>query len=234
MRQLHLLFVSVATDGLPEDKRAQALSLVMAGGIFAGVIGPQLVTHTMHLWTDKMFVATFVAQATVAAIAGLILLGVHSPKPTQQEMKGGRDLAEIALQPHFIAAVICGAASYMVMNFLMTSAPLAMHMHGHSQESANLGMQWHVIAMYLPSFFTGKLITRFGATRISIIGLSLSGISAVIGFVGEDVSHFWMLLTLLGIGWNFGFLGASAMVLECHKPEEKIEYNLLMTLLFLA
>lgn len=216
-----LTFRFAATDGLPEDKRAQALSLVMAGGIFAGVIGPQLVTHTMHLWTDKMFAATFVAQAVVAAIAGIILLGVHSAKPTQQEIAGGRKLAEIALQPHFIAAVICGAASYMVMNFLMTSAPLAMHMHGHSQESANLGMQWHVIAMYLPSFFTGKLITRFGATRISIIGLILSGVSAVIGFVGEDVSHFWMLLALLGVGWNFGFLGASAMVLECHKPEEK-------------
>ncbi|WP_372882166.1 MFS transporter [Psychromonas sp.] len=216
-----LSFRFAATDGLPADKRPQALSLVMAGGVFAGVIGSQLVTHTMHLWSEKMFAATFLAQAAVAAISGLILLGVKSPMPTSQQLENGRHLSEIALQPRFISAVICGAASYMVMNFLMTSAPLAMHMHGHSQEAANLGMQWHVIAMYAPSFFTGKLIAHFGATRISALGLILTGISAVIGFVGEDVYHFWTLLTLLGIGWNFGFLGASAMVLECHKPEEK-------------
>jgi len=107
------------------------------------------------------------------------------------------------------------------MNFLMTAAPLAMHMHGHSHESSNLGIQWHVIAMYAPSFFTGKLIARFGAVRISAIGIVLTGISAAVGLLGVDVNHFWWLLILLGIGWNFGFLGASALVLECHKPEEK-------------
>jgi MFS family permease len=216
-----LSFRFAATDGLPADKRAQALSLVMAGGIFAGVIGSQLVTHTMHLWSEQMFAATFVGQAVVAAISGIILLGVKSPKPSSQCIEVGRHLSEIAIQPRFISAVTCGAASYMVMNFLMTSAPLAMHMHGHSQESANLGMQWHVIAMYAPSFFTGKLITRFGATKISALGLILTALSAVIGFVGEGVYHFWMLLTLLGIGWNFGFLGASALVLECHEASEK-------------
>ncbi|WP_299664670.1 MFS transporter [uncultured Psychromonas sp.] len=216
-----LSFRFAATDGLAADKQAQALSLVMAGGVFAGVIGSQLVTHTMNLWSETMFVTTFAAQAAVAAISGLILLGVKSARPSGHKKEVGRSLSLIAVQPRFISAVICGAASYMVMNFLMTSAPLAMHMHGHSQESANIGMQWHVIAMYAPSFFTGKLINRFGAVQISALGLILSAISAVIGFVGEDVYHFWMLLTLLGIGWNFGFLGASAMVLQCHKPEEK-------------
>lgn len=215
-----LSFRFAVTDGLPPEKRPQALSLVMAGGIFAGVIGPQLVTQTMYLWPEKMFAATFLAQAVVAVISGVILYGVQSPAVKEQH-GGGRPLMEIALQPRFISAVVCGAASYMIMNFLMTAAPLAMHMHGHSHESSNLGIQWHVIAMYAPSFFTGKLIARFGAVRISAIGIVLTGISAAVGLLGVDVNHFWWLLILLGIGWNFGFLGASALVLECHKPEEK-------------
>lgn len=215
-----LSFRFAVTDGLPPEKRPQALSLVMAGGIVAGVIGPQLVTQTMYLWPEKMFAATFLAQAAVAVISGVILYGVQSPAVKEQH-GGGRPLMEIALQPRFISAVVCGAASYMIMNFLMTAAPLAMHMHGHSHESSNLGIQWHVIAMYAPSFFTGKLIARFGAVRISAIGIVLTGISAAVGLLGVDVNHFWWLLILLGIGWNFGFLGASALVLECHKPEEK-------------
>ncbi|PNH93560.1 MFS transporter [Vibrio diazotrophicus] len=215
-----LSFRFAVTDGLPPEKRPQALSLVMAGGIVAGVIGPQLVTQTMYLWPEKMFAATFLAQAVVAVISGVILYGVQSPAVKEQH-GGGRPLLEIALQPRFISAVVCGAASYMIMNFLMTAAPLAMHMHGHSHESSNLGIQWHVIAMYAPSFFTGKLIARFGAVRISAIGIVLTGISAAVGLLGVDVNHFWWLLILLGIGWNFGFLGASALVLECHKPEEK-------------
>jgi MFS family permease len=107
------------------------------------------------------------------------------------------------------------------MNFLMTAAPLAMRMCGHSQETSNLGLQWHVIAMYAPSFFTGRLIQRFGAPRIVMMGLTLTGVSAAVGLAGIDVAHFWVTLILLGLGWNFGFVGASAMVLECHHPEEK-------------
>lgn len=216
-----LSFRFAATDGLPEEKRPQALSLVMLGGVAAGVVGPQLVTYTMHLWPEQMFAATFLAQAAVAGISGVILYGIHSPEPEDHQVKPGRPLVDIALQPRFICAVICGAVSYMIMNFLMTAAPLAMHMHGHSQESSNLGIQWHVIAMYAPSFFTGKLIIRFGAARVSTLGIILTGISAAIGLGGEDVYHFWSLLILLGLGWNFGFLGASALVLECHTQEEK-------------
>jgi MFS family permease len=107
------------------------------------------------------------------------------------------------------------------MNFLMTAAPLAMQMCGLSQESSNLGLQWHVIAMYAPSFFTGRLITRFGAPAVVMVGLALTGTSAAVGLLGVDVAHFWGTLVLLGIGWNFGFVGASAMVLDCHRPEEK-------------
>jgi MFS family permease len=107
------------------------------------------------------------------------------------------------------------------MNFLMTAAPLAMRMCGHTQETSNLGLQWHVIAMYAPNFFTGRLITRFGAGRVVATGLALIGVSAAVGLAGVDVAHFWLTLILLGVGWNFGFVGASALVLECHRPGEK-------------
>ena len=216
-----LSFRFAAADGVEPKRRARALSLVMAGGVVAGVFGPQLVTLTMDLWPPHMFAATFVVQAVVAAISAVILLGVRLPKPTAAEIAGGRPLAEIVRQPRFIAAIITGAVSYMLMNFIMTAAPLAMRICGHSQEAANLGLQWHVIAMYGPSFFTGNLIARFGAGRMATVGLVLTALSAAVGLMGIDVAHFWVSLVLLGVGWNFGFQGASALVLECHRPEEK-------------
>ncbi|MBR0669603.1 MFS transporter [Roseomonas soli] len=216
-----LSFRFAAADGVPAARRPRALSLVMAGGVFAGVIGPQLVTHTMYLWMPHLFAATFLAQAGVAALCALVLLGVRLPMPSAAEMAAGRPLSVIARQPRFITAVICGVVSYLLMNFLMTAAPLAMRLCGLSQESANLGLQWHVIAMYAPSFFTGRLITRFGAPRVVTAGLALIAASAVTGLFGQDVGHFWGSLILLGLGWNFGFVGASALVLECHRPEER-------------
>lgn len=216
-----LTFRFAAADCAPPERRPRALSAVMAGGVLAGVVGPQLVTYTMALWLPYTFAATFVAQAAVAAVSAVILLGVRLPMPTATSGSAGRPLGVIARQPRFITAVTCGVVSYLLMNFLMTAAPLAMRLCGLSQETANLGLQWHVIAMYAPSFFTGRLITRFGASRVAAVGLGLIAISAAIGLMGVDVAHFWGTLILLGLGWNFGFIGASALVLECHRPEEK-------------
>lgn len=214
-----LSFRFAAADGVSPARRARALSLVMGGGVAAGIVGPQLVSHTMYL-LPNMFMASFLAQALVAALSALVLLGVRLPKPSAAQIAGGRPLADIVRQPLFIIAVTCGAVSYLLMNFLMTAAPLAMQMCGHSQHSANLGLQWHVIAMYAPSFFTGRLIARFGAGRVVATGLLLTGISIAVGLTGVEVAHFWLTLILLGVGWNFGFVGASAMVLQCHRPEE--------------
>ncbi|KAA0581028.1 MFS transporter [Azospirillum sp. B21] len=216
-----LSFRFAAADCTAPERRPRAMSAVMAGGVVAGVVGPQLVTHTMNLWPPYLFAATYVAQAAVAALSALVLLGVRLPKPTAAEVAGGRSAGQILSQPRFITAVICGVVSYLLMNFIMTAAPLAMRLCGLSQESANLGLQWHVIAMYAPSFFTGRLITRFGAPRLVAAGLALIAASAAVGLMGLDVAHFWVSLILLGVGWNFGFLGASALVLECHRPEEK-------------
>ncbi len=216
-----LSFRFAAADGVMPERRAKALSFVMGGGVAAGVVGPQLVTLTMHLWMPHMFAATFIAQAVVAVVSGLLLAGVRLPRPAAMGTDGGRPLSVIVRQPKFVIAVLCGAVSYMLMNFLMTAAPLAMHLQGHSQENANLGLQWHVIAMYLPSFVTGRLIGRFGAGRVVAAGLALIGMSIAVGLGGVDVAHFWLTLILLGVGWNFGFVGASSLVLECHRPEEK-------------
>jgi MFS family permease len=216
-----LSFRFAAADCAPSERRPRALSAVMAGGVFAGVIGPQLVTYTMDLWLPYTFAATYLAQAGVAAVSAIILLGVQVPMPTAAQIAGGRPLRAIARQLRFITAVICGVVSYLLMNFLMTAAPLAMHLCGLSQEASNLGLQWHVIGMYGPSFFTGRLITRFGAPRVVTVGLALAAASAAVGLTGTDVTHFWLTLILLGLGWNFGFVGASALVLECHRPEER-------------
>ncbi len=216
-----LTFRFAAADCVPPEKRPRALSFVMGGGICAGILGPQIVTHTMDMWLPYTFAGTYLAQAAVAAISALVLVGIHVPMPKEESAGGGRPLRDLIRQPKFITAVTCGAISYLLMNFLMTAPPLAMRMCGLSQASSNLGIQWHIIAMYAPSFFTGRLITRFGAQRVSMAGLLLTALSAGIGLMGMDVAHFWLSLILLGLGWNFGFTGASALVLECHRPEEK-------------
>jgi len=216
-----LSFRFAAADCVPPERRARALSTVMAGGVFAGVIGPQLVTFTMDLWLPYLFAATFLAQAAVAALSAFVLLDVRVPMPAAKGAADGRPLRAVMRQPRFIAAIVIGVVSYMIMNFIMTAAPLAMRLCGLPQESSNLGLQWHIIAMFAPGFFTGHLIARFGITRIVSAGLALTGASAVIGLTGVDVAHFWVTLILLGIGWNFGFVGASTMVLECHHPEEQ-------------
>jgi MFS family permease len=118
-------------------------------------------------------------------------------------------------------AVICGVASYMMMNMVMTSAPLAMVQCDHSMSDAALGLQWHVLGMYAPSFFTGSLIARFGAERVVGAGFALLLASAAVSMSGLSLWHFWLGLVLLGAGWNLGFIGATAMVTECHLPEER-------------
>jgi MFS family permease len=210
-----------AADGASRAYRPKALSWVMAGGVFAGVLGPQLVQWTMDIWQPYLFAFSFVVQAAVALVAMAILSGVDAPKPAPSDLHGGRPLAQIVRQPRFIAAAICGIVAYPMMNLVMTSAPLAMKLCGLSVSDSNFGIQWHIVAMYGPSFFTGTLITRFGAPIVVAIGLSLEAVAATIGLSGTTAMHFWATLIVLGVGWNFGFVGASALVLETHRPQER-------------
>ena len=209
-----------ATDSASAAYRPKAISWVMAGGVFAGVLGPQLVQWTMDLWPPYLFAVSFLVQAVVALIAMAVLAGVNAPKPVAAQITGGRPLTEIIKQPRFIAAVICGAVSYTGMNFLMTSAPLAMKFCGLSPSDSNFGIQWHIVAMFGPSFFTGHLIARFGAAKVAAVGLILEAIAAVIGLSGITAMHFWAGLFVVGVGWNFSFVGASALIVETHGPQE--------------
>ena len=214
-------FRFAATDGAPPAFRPKAISWVMTGGIFAAFLGPQVVQLTMNYWSPYLFAASYTAQAAIALINMILLMSVKLPKPVAADMKAGRPLLEIVRQPRFVAAALCGVISYSLMNLIMTSAPLAMKMCGLSLSDSNLGIQWHVLAMFGPSFFTGALITRYGAQTIVAVGLALIAIGAAIGLMGLGVAYFWADLILLGIGWNFGFVGASAMVVETHRPEER-------------
>ncbi|MBV8850293.1 MAG: MFS transporter [Methylobacteriaceae bacterium] len=209
-----------AADGASVSFRPKAVAWVLTGGILAGIVGPQLVQWTMNL-SPHLFAASYVGQGAVALIAILVLMGVHAPRPAAADLHEGRPLSQIVLSGDFPVAALCGVVSYALMNFVMTSAPLAMRMCGHSLTDSNLGIQWHVIAMYGPSFVTGSLIAQFGAKRIVALGLALEAAAALVGLSGTSVAHFWAGLVVLGIGWNFGFVGASAMVLETHTPAER-------------
>ena len=210
-----------AADGASAEFRPKAVAWVMAGGVFAGVLGPQLVQWTMDIWSPYLFAFSFVVQAIVALIAMAVLAGVDAPKPASSDLHRGRPLFEIVRQPRFIAAALCGVIAYPMMNLVMTSAPLAMKMCGLGVSDSNFGIQWHIVAMYGPSFFTGALIARFGAQRIVAAGLLLEAAGATIGLSGTTAFHFWSTLIVLGIGWNLGFVGASALVLETHRPQER-------------
>jgi len=212
-----------AADGASVAFRPKAVSWVLAGGVFAGLLGPQLVQWTMDVWQPHLFAFSFVTQAAVALVGMAIVSGVEAPRPAPADLRRGRPLLEIVRQPRFIAAALCGVIAYPSMNLVMTSAPLAMKMCGLSVSDSNFGIQWHIVAMYGPSFFTGSLIARFGAPRIVADGLLLEAGSAAIGLTGVTAVHFWTTLVVLGIGWNLGFVGASALVLETHRPEERNE-----------
>jgi MFS family permease len=211
-----------AADTASPAFKPKAIAFVMAGGLVASFLGPQLVILTKDVWPPYLFSASYIAQASFALVAIVVLMVLRSPAPTfDQTAGGGRPLSQIARQPRFIVAAACGTASYALMNLMMTAAPLAMVDCGHSVTNAALGIQWHVFAMYAPSFFTGSLILRFGVNKVVAAGLILLAASAGVGLMGLTVAHFWVALILLGIGWNFAFVGATTMVTETYRPEER-------------
>jgi len=218
----HQSYRFAAADTASEAFRPKAISWVLLGGVMAGIVGPQLVIATKELWPPYLFAATYIGQSALALVAAGVLMLLSIPKPPPRSQVGdGRPLAEIAREPRFIVAVVCGVASYAMMNLVMTSAPLAMVMCNHSVTDATLGLQWHVLGMYAPSFITGSLIARFGIERITGLGLVIILLAAVIGIAGISIWHFWSALALLGVGWNFAFIGATTMVTACHRPNER-------------
>ena len=217
----HQSYRFAAADTASEAFRPKVVSWVLAGGVFAAIIGPQLVIFTKDLLPPYLFAASYLGSSVCALIAAFVLMFVKVPPVQPQRAVTSRPLAEIARTPRFVVAVACGVASYGTMNMIMTSAPLAMIGCGHSVTDAALGIQWHVLVMYAPSFVTGSLISRFGVERITGIGLALIVAAAAVGIAGITVAHFWTGLVLLGLGWNLSFIGATTMVTQCHRPDER-------------
>lgn len=218
-----------ATDAVhAPEQQAQAISRVMVGGLIAAIIGPQVVIWTRDALPATPFAGSFYSQAVLALLALPLLMGLKLPPPQARTAAGeARPLAQIARTPQFITAAAAGVVSYGLMAFLMTAAPMAMVGCGHSVGEAALGIQWHVLAMFAPSFVTGRLIARWGKRRVTALGLVLIAASGLLALMGLGVAHFWGALVLLGVGWNFGFIGATALVADSYRPAEKAKVQAL-------
>jgi len=192
--------------------------------LIAAIIGPQLVIWTRDAVPGTPFAGSFISQAMLAALAFPVLWNLRTVSSIQSktaEGSGERPLLKILTSRRYLLAIATGVVSYGLMTFVMTASPVAMVGHGHSIDQAALGIQWHILAMYGPSFITGRLMVRFGKERVAAVGLLLIGLSAAVALSGVDIAHFWVSLILLGVGWNFGFIGATAMVGDCHTPTER-------------
>lgn len=215
---------AAADRGTP-DFKPKAISWVLVGGIAAAVIGPQLIIFTRDLLLPVQFAGAYLSAIAlfVVSIAFMAFLDSSDPplQETSEDTTKARSLLKIITQPRFIVAVLCGTCSFALMSLVMTGAPLAMVSHGISMNHATLGIQWHAIAMFAPSLFTGSLIARFGKELIVATGLCILVGGGIVALMGFDLMHFWFSLILLGVGWNFGFIGATAMITDTYKPSEK-------------
>lgn len=216
-----------ASDYVDPSLKAKAISRVLIGGIAAAVIGPQIILHFKDLLYPVPFAGAFAVGSGLFLVALYVMrfLPAQSVRatPAATATGNGRSRTDIAKQPKFIVAVLCGTASYALMAFVMTAAPLAMVGCGFDVSDAALGIQWHVMAMFVPSLITGQLITRFGHSAVIAAGLVLLMLCALIALHGLTLSHFYIALILLGVGWNFGFIGATALLTETYTAEEKLK-----------
>jgi MFS family permease len=201
--------------------REKAVSLVMAGGLIGAVVGPRLASGTRE-WTATPFTGAYLALAVVALLALALLAFMQFPPPVAKAaQRSGRSVAQLLRQPAFLVSALAGALGYGVMNLLMAATPLAMQQCGLPFADAALVLQWHVVGMFAPGFFTGHLIKRFGALPVMAVGLALNLACIAIALTGVELQQFGIALFLLGLGWNFLFTGSTTLSLNAYAPEEK-------------
>jgi MFS family permease len=210
-----------AADAATHAFKAKAISYVLAGGLVGGIVGPTVSKFTK----DALPTAFLGAYLTLIAFLIVVLLVIRLldiPPPTEAEAKEtGRPLGAIMAQPAFVVAVLCAAFGYGVMNLLMTATPLAMGICGHPYSAAATVISWHVVGMFAPSFVTGSLIKRFGVLNVMLWGVVLNVACVAIALAGVDVANFWAALVVLGVGWNFLYIGATTLLTETYRPAEK-------------
>lgn len=215
------LYRFAAAELAAAPQREKAVSLVMAGGLLGGIVGPNLANATRE-WFAVPFAGAYVALAVAALLSALLLAFIRFPPvPAAQQGAGGRPLAEIVRQPVFIVAALAGSLGYGVMNLLMAATPIAMQQCGLPFSAAALVLEWHVIGMFAPGFFTGHLIQRFGALPVMAAGLALNLACIAMALSGVELHHFLVALFALGVGWNFLFTGATTLSLQAYTAEEK-------------
>ncbi len=208
-------------DAYAPDLKERAISWVLAGGLAGGILGPQLSKLTREA-LPTAFAGTYLALAAVALVACAVASRLRIPQPRHAAAGGpARPLKAIAAQPTFIVAVLVGAISYGAMNLLMTATPLAMKVCGFGYPQAADVIMWHVIAMFAPGFFTGALLRRFGRERVMLAGCVLMFATVAVAHAGLTYWHFWIALFALGLGWNFMFTGATALLTSTYRPAEK-------------
>ncbi|TDE40692.1 MFS transporter [Antarcticimicrobium sediminis] len=211
-----------AADTASDAFRPKAISYVMAGGLLSAVIGPQLVKVTSQAMVIP-FLGTYLTVIGVNVVGSLLFLflKIPKPRPPAADAPRGRTRWELLTTPRILVAVICAMVSYALMNLVMTSTPLAVVGCGYNQGNAADVVTSHVLAMYIPSFFTGHLIARFGVEKIMAAGLAILASAGVVALNGVDLGNFFFALVLLGVGWNFGFIGATTMLAGAHHSHER-------------
>ena len=215
-------FRFAAADLAEPGHQPRAISNIMLGGLAAAVIGPQLVIYSQGAVTGAQYAGSFFGLTLLALLAMPIIAQLRVPPALATDhSEQGRALSEIVRTPQFLVGALCGVSSYGLMAFVMTAAPLAMVGHGHAVNDATLGIQWHVLAMFAPSFFTGGWIERYGKVAMTALGFVLLASAGVAALSGVQVVHFWGSLILLGLGWNLSFVGATAIIAGSYRPAER-------------
>jgi predicted MFS family arabinose efflux permease len=201
--------------------RPRAIALVMAGGIASAVIGPELVKHSKEMLAPFLFLGTYLLLALLPPICAALLVVVDLP-PAPPRPKVATPVIEIMRRPAFVTAALAGMVAYGTMNLVMTSTPLEMMLCGFGIGASATVIQAHAVAMFAPGFVTGRLITRFGLTRVIVAGAVLTAGCVVVAVAGRSFAHFTVALVLLGVGWNFMFVGATQLLATAHAPEERV------------
>jgi MFS family permease len=211
-----------AAEIADEAFRSKAISLVLAGGVVSATLGPEAAKWTSRLFVPALFAGCYAAIVVLCIAAAILLCFVRLPKPLPPAIRRhGRPLVEIARQPTFIAAALAAMVGYGVMSLVMTATPIALLDCGHVFADAAFVIQWHALGMFAPSFVTGSLIARFGVTRILFAGAALLLACCAINLEGIAVANFWAANLVLGVGWNFLFVGATSLLTRAYTPEEK-------------
>jgi predicted MFS family arabinose efflux permease len=215
-------FRFAAADTASPAFRPRAISLVLAGGVVAAFLGPEIVIYAKDLFAPVQFAGAYAMLVLLGAIAFVILAFVDIPPPKAEVFdEPARALFEIMKQRPAVIAIAAGMASFAMMVFVMTATPLAMLACSLQVDDAAFVIQWHVVAMFAPSFFTGHLIARYGTANMMMIGLALMFGCGAAALMGIDIAHFWVALVLLGLGWNFSFVSATHLFTTCYRPAER-------------